>query len=154
MEILKEWRSLTNGDKIDPVSHLSERIRRNPDSKIYVGCDSSSLGDKTTFATVIVLHTKITGGHVIYNRHSERRIQSRFERLWKEVEMSVSAAHLLDSWGFGKPDCIDIDLNPDPRYQSNTLLSSAVGMVESMGIKPRWKSKSPWAISVADSICR
>lgn len=71
-----------------------------------------------------------------------------------EVELSVSAAHLLASWGFGKPDYIDIDLNPDPRYQSNTLLSSAVGMVESMGIKPRWKSKSPWAISVADSICR
>jgi predicted RNase H-related nuclease YkuK (DUF458 family) len=154
MEILIEWRSLSDRKVIDPASHLSEWIENNPECKIYIGCDSSNLGPSTTFATVIVLHKENKGGHVIYNRTSESRIKSRYERLWREVELSVSAAHLLTSWGFGKPDYIDIDLNPDPKYQSNTLLSSAVGMVESMGIKPRWKSKSPWAISIADSICR
>ncbi len=154
MEILNEWRSLSDRKIINPVFHLSAWIESNPDCKIYIGCDSSNLGDKTTFATVIVLHKESKGGHVIYNRQSEDRIRSRFERLWKEVELSVSAAHLLESWGFGKPDYIDIDLNPDPKYQSNTLLSSAVGMVESMGISARWKSKSPWAISIADFICR
>ena len=154
MELLKEWRNLGDRKIVDPVEHLTEWISNNPGCKIYIGCDSSNLGSATTFATVIVLHKENKGGHVIYNRTSEDRIRSRYERLWREVELSVSAAHLLASWGFGKPDYIDIDLNPDPRYQSNTLLSSAVGMVESMGIKPRWKSKSPWAISVADSICR
>ena len=154
MEILSEWRSLSDRKIIDPVSHLSTWIENNPECKIYIGCDSNNLGDKTNFATVIVLHKENKGGHVIYNRQSEDRIRSRFERLWKEVELSVSAAHLLESWGFGKPDYIDIDLNPDHKYQSNTLLSSAVGMVESMGIPARWKSKSPWAISIADSICR
>lgn len=154
MEILKEWRSLSDRRVVEPVSYLADWISKNPDCKIYIGCDSSNLRDKTTFATVIVLHKERMGGHVIYSRESEPRIRSRHERLWKEVELSVSAAHLLDSWGFGKPDSIDIDLNPDPRYQSNMLLSSAVGMVESMGIKARWKSKSPWAISIADSICR
>jgi predicted RNase H-related nuclease YkuK (DUF458 family) len=154
MEILKEWRSLSDRRVVEPASYLADWISKNPDCKIYIGCDSSNLRDKTTFATVIVLHKERMGGHVIYSRESEPRIRSRHERLWKEVELSVSAAHLLDSWGFGKPDSIDIDLNPDPRYQSNMLLSSAVGMVESMGIKARWKSKSPWAISIADSICR
>jgi predicted RNase H-related nuclease YkuK (DUF458 family) len=154
MEILKEWRSLSDRRVIDPAPYLADWISKNPDCKIYIGCDSSNLGDKTTFATVIVLHKERMGGHVIYSRRSEPRIRSGYERLWREVELSVSAAHLLDSWGFGKPDSIDIDLNPDPRYQSNTLLASAVGMVESMGIKARWKSKSPWAISIADSICR
>jgi hypothetical protein len=154
MELLKEWRNLGDRKTVDPVEHLTEWISNNPGCKIYIGCDSSNLGSSTTFATVIVLHKENKGGHVIYNRTSEDRIRSRYERLWREVELSVSAAHLLASWGFGKPDYIDIDLNPDPRYQSNTLLSSAVGMVESMGITPRWKSKSPWAISVADSICR
>jgi predicted RNase H-related nuclease YkuK (DUF458 family) len=154
MEILKEWRSLSDRSVIDPESYLSEWISKNPGYKIYIGCDSSNLRDKTTFATVIVLHKERMGGHVIYNRKSIPRIASRYERLWKEVELSVSAAHLLESWGFRKPDYIDIDLNPDPKYQSNILLSSAVGMVESMGIKARWKSKSPWAISIADSICR
>ena len=154
MEMLNKWRSLSDRRIINPVSHLSDWIDSKPGCKIYIGCDSSNLGDKTTFATVIVLHKESKGGHVIYSRQSEDRIRSRFERLWKEVELSVSAAHLLESWGFGKPDFIDIDLNPDPKYQSNTLLSSAVGMVESMGISARWKSKSPWAISIADSICR
>lgn len=154
MEIFKEWRSLSDRRIVEPVSYLKEWTSKNPDYKIYIGCDSNNLLDKTNFATVIVLHRERMGGHVIYNRSSELRIRSRYERLWKEVEMSVSAAHLLESWGFGKPDYIDIDLNPDPKYQSNTLLSSAVGMVESLGIKARWKSKSPWAISIADSICR
>jgi predicted RNase H-related nuclease YkuK (DUF458 family) len=154
METLKEWRSLSDRRVINPESYLSDWISKNPDCKIYIGCDSSNLGDTTTFATVIVLHKERMGGHVIYSKESKPRIRSRYERLWREVELSVSAAHLLMGWGFGKPDYIDIDLNPDPKYQSNTLLSSAVGMVESLGIKARWKSKSPWAVSIADVICR
>lgn len=154
MEKLGEWRSLSDRKIIDPAGHLTHWIGENPNHKIYIGCDSSNLGGKTTFATVIVLHKESMGGHVIYSKSTESRIGSRFERLWKEVELSVSAAHLLKKWGFGNPDYIDIDLNPDPKYQSNTLLSSAIGMVESMGITPRWKSKSPWAISVADLICK
>lgn len=154
MKETKEWRSLSDRRVIDPESYLADWVSKNPECKIYIGCDSSNQGDKTTFATVIVLHKERMGGHVIYNRETVSRIRSRYERLWREVELSVSAAHHLASWGFGKPDYIDIDLNPDPKYQSNTLLSSAVGMVESMGIKARWKSKSPWAISIADAICR
>lgn len=154
MKRLSEWRSLSDRRVIDPRTYLEDWTFKNPDYKIYIGCDSSNHGGETTFATVIVLHKERMGGHVIYSRETEPRIKSRYERLWKEVELSVSAAHLLESWNFRKPDYIDIDLNPDPKYQSNTLLSSAVGMVESMGIKARWKSKSPWAISIADSICR
>lgn len=154
MEDVKKWRSLKDGKVIDPQIYLKDWISKNPGCKIYIGCDSSNLGNKTTFATVIVLHLERKGGHVIYSKEHRSRIKSRPERLWTEVELSVSAAQLLEIWGFGKPDCIDIDLNPDPKYQSNTLLSSAVGLVESMGIKARWKSKSPWAISIADVICR
>lgn len=153
-EMFKEWRCLSDRKIIDPKSYLSNWISNNPKYKIYIGCDSSNSGGKTTFATVIVLHKSNNGGHVIYNRNSEPRIKSKHERLWKEVEFSVFAAKCLEEWGFGKPDAIDIDLNPDPKFASNSLLASAVGMVESLGIKARWKSKSPWAISIADSICR
>jgi predicted RNase H-related nuclease YkuK (DUF458 family) len=34
------------------------------------------------------------------------------------------------------------------------LLRAAVGLIESKGIKARYKSLSPWAISVADYICK
>jgi predicted RNase H-related nuclease YkuK (DUF458 family) len=152
--MLKEWRCLSDHRVIDPKSYLEEWILNNPDYKIYIGCDSSNHSKKTTFATVVVLHKEKSGGHVIYSKHSEPKIKSKHERLWKEVEFSVSASQFLELWGFGKPDFIDIDLNPDPKFASNPLLASAVGMVEAMGIKARWKSKSPWAISIADSICR
>ena len=78
----------------------------------------------------------------------------RYQRLWKEVEFSVEAAMQLMSMGFDKPDYIDIDLNPDPKFKSNSVLRAAVGLIESLGISARYKTKSPWAISIADSICK
>lgn len=149
-----DWRSLSNGKIIDPAPYLDNWVSQNPGYKIYIGCDSSNLRKKTTFATVIVLHRDGKGGHVIFNRITEEKIKSRYERLWKEVELSVSASHLLEKWGLGKPDFIDIDINPDPKYKSNFLLASAVGMIESLGVNARSKTKSPWAISIADSLCR
>ena len=82
------------------------------------------------------------------------RIQARYERLWKEVELSAETAYSIMENDGQKPDFIDIDLNPDPRHQSNTLLRSAVGLIEGMGLKARYKSASNWSISIADSICK
>ena len=79
---------------------------------------------------------------------------SRYERLWREVELSVETAQQRMSVDIQKPEYIDIDLNPDPKYQSNTLLRAAVGLIESLGLKARYKTLSPWSISIADSICK
>jgi predicted RNase H-related nuclease YkuK (DUF458 family) len=148
------WRSLTNNEDINLQDYLHVWLEANPDHRIYIGCDSHNNAGKTTFATVIVLHHPNKGGHVLYNRSVVNRIQSRYERLWKEVELSVEAAQILMTAGIQSPDYIDIDLNPDPRYQSNTLLRAAVGLIESIGLKARYKSLSPWSISIADSICK
>lgn len=148
------WRSLTNNEAIDLSIYLHEWLEANPDHKIYIGCDSHNNAGETTFAVVIVLHHQTKGGHVLYKRLVLDRIQSRYERLWKEVELSVETAQTIMSEGIQTPDYIDIDLNPDPRYQSNTLLRAAVGLIESIGLKARYKSLSPWSISIADSICK
>ena len=148
------WRSLSNHEKIDIQSYLPEWLEKNPGHSIYVGCDSHNSQGKTTFATVIVLHHQGKGGHVLYNKQEFPRVTSRYERLWKEVELSVATTQDLISMGIQKPDYIDVDLNPDPKHQSNSLLRAAVGLIESMGIKARYKTKSPWAISIADSICK
>lgn len=66
----------------------------------------------------------------------------------------MDAAQTIMDLGFEKPDFIDIDLNPDPKYKSNSVLRSAIGMIESLGIVPRYKTKSPWAISIADYLCK
>lgn len=148
------WRRLTDSQEIEIISYISEWIKENPGHKIYIGCDSQNRGKSTTYATVIVLHYPSGGGHVLYRKNRIDKVGSSFERLWKEVELSVEVANLLMSEGLGKPDYIDLDLNPDPKYNSNQLLRAAVGLIESMGIKARYKSTSPWAISIADTMCK
>ena len=155
MEALKNWKRLSDREDIDLKNYLQDWIKKNPVHKLYIGCDSHNERSKTTFATVIVLHYGIGGGgHVLYSRDTCFLVKDRYERLWREVELSVETAQQLMSVDIQKPEYIDIDLNPDPKYQSNTLLRAAVGLIESMGLKARYKTLSPWSISIADSICK
>lgn len=149
-----DWKKLSDKSSIDLSTYLREWMDKNPEHNIYIGCDSQNNNNKTTFATVIVLHHPFVGGHVLYTKKITPRIASRYERLWKEVELSVEAAREIISYGIQAPDYIDIDINPDPRYRSNVLLRSAVGLIEGMGFKTRYKGLSNWSISIADFICK
>jgi predicted RNase H-related nuclease YkuK (DUF458 family) len=148
------WRDLGTGKQVSLIDYLKDWLEKNPDHRLYIGCDSHNSGNKTTFAVAIVLHHSGKGGHVIYSRLITPKMTSKHERLWKEVELSVETAQLIIDSGIQKPDYIDIDLNPDPRYQSNSLLRAAVGLIESMGIEARYKTLSPWSISIADTLCK
>lgn len=150
------WRRLSDKREIDLTSYIKDWILENPEHKIYIGCDSHNHANNTTFAVVIVLHyTGLRGGgHVLYQRITCPKIKSRPDRLWREVQMSVECAEILIESTSEKPDYIDIDLNPDPKYQSNTVLRAAVGLIESIGVKARYKTLSPWSISIADHICK
>jgi len=155
------WRRLSDRREVSVGEYIKSWMKDNPEHKVYIGCDSQNTGNKTVYATVIVLHYIDSGGaHVIYNKQTVPRIRTKkpdedlFIRLWKEVEYSIETVSLLEEHGIGKPDYVDIDLNPDPIYRSNGILLQALGLVEAMGIKARWKTKSPWAISIADAICK
>lgn len=151
-----DWFKLGDSQQVDLKDYLNDWLNKNPEAKIYIGCDSHNhpSGRQTIYATVIVLHKKGNGGHVLFNKAVFPMISSQFERLWKEVELSMKAVEDLESLGLTKPDFVDVDLNPDPKMKSNSLLRGAVGLIESKGIKTRYKSLSPWAISVADHICK
>lgn len=153
-EVPKIWKKLADKQEVSLASYLRVWIEKNPNHKIYIGCDSHNQGNKTIFATVIVLHYGVGGGHVLFSKVIVGKIQDRYNRLWREVELSVHTAQLLLELGVAKPDYIDVDLNPDPKYKSNSVLRAAVGLIESLGIKARYKTASPWAISVADSLCK
>jgi len=148
------WKRLSDKKQIDLINYLKDWISKNPIHKVYIGCDSHNEVQRTTFATVIVLHYSTGGGHVLFSRETFPLIKDRHDRLWKEVEFSVSAAMFLMENGIEKPDYIDVDLNPDPKYKSNSVLRAALGLIESIGIVPRYKTKSPWAISIADKACK
>jgi predicted RNase H-related nuclease YkuK (DUF458 family) len=157
MENLALWRRLSDRKEVELLPYLRSWVEKNPDHKIYIGCDSHNAAKKTTFATVIVLHHRNgngNGGHVLYRRESFPLIKDKYYRLWKEVEFSVGAAQFMMEFGFEKPAYIDVDLNPDPRFHSNSVLRAAVGLIQSLGIEARHKGESPWAISIAEVICK
>ena len=79
---------------------------------------------------------------------------NKFTKLWNEVQDSVELAQYLEANGIEKPAYIDLDFNPDPRYQSNTVLRAALGYVESLGYSPRCKPDAVSASYIADKICK
>ncbi len=146
----KRFRRLADHRYVDLVPYLMEKME--DDVKIYIGADSQNLGDRTHYATVIVLHYGNSGGHVLYCKESVPRVRDNFNRLWKEVEDSLEVAMYLNDQGLPKATYIDLDLNPDPRYNSNTVLRAALGYVESMGFTARIKPNAAAASCCADHL--
>jgi predicted RNase H-related nuclease YkuK (DUF458 family) len=147
------FKSLGNNKVVDLVPYLKEKLKEREDISIYIGTDSQNVVDKTIYACVIVLHYGRNGGHVIYTKQKFDKISDRFTKLWKEVEISIEVAQFLDLHGI-HATYIDIDLNPDPKYKSNTVLRSAIGLVESMGYDARCKPSAIAASYCADRLCK
>ena len=103
---------------------------------------------------VIVLHYGNSGGHVIYSRKTVPKILDQFTKLWGEVQDSVELAQYLEANGIEKPAYIDLDFNPDPKFQSNSILRAALGYVESLGYNVRCKPYAVSASYVADKLCK
>jgi predicted RNase H-related nuclease YkuK (DUF458 family) len=150
----RQFKSLTDGQNIDLIPYLKSKLAEADNIRMYVGTDSQNIGSRTVYATVIVLHYGNSGGHVVYCKTSVPKILDKFTKLWNEVEDSVSLAQYLEENGIEKPAFIDLDFNPDPKYQSNTVLRAALGYVESLGYSPRCKPYAVSASYIADRICK
>ena len=146
----KKFKRLADHRYVDLIPYLESKMDETV--KIYVGADSQNIGDHTHYATVIVLHYGNNGGHVLYAKEIIPRVRNNFNRLWKEVEDSLEVAMYLNEQGLPKATYIDLDLNPDPKYHSNTVLRAALGYVESMGFTARIKPNAAAASCCADSI--
>jgi len=151
---MRQFKRLSDGAEIKDLKEYLSLNYQEGITNIYIGSDSQTVGTKTNLATVIVMHHGNSGGHVIYSRTSSPEIKDRFSRLWLEVVASIETAQFI------KEECgiavrfVDFDLNEDPVYHSNSVLRAALGYASSMGFEARWKPYSPYAISVADSLCR
>lgn len=159
----RTFKSLTNRQKIDLVPYIQNYLLENTDTEIFIGCDSQNRGRVTSYATVIVLHNKGRGGHVLYTKEDVPRTkfgrqtaktEVEFQRLWTEVEHSIETAEYLKSNGIKRAAFIDIDLNPDPQFKSNQALRAALGYVESLGYSVRCKPDAVSATYVADKLCK
>jgi predicted RNase H-related nuclease YkuK (DUF458 family) len=153
--MLEVFRKLGDHSKVtDLGTYIQEQITTHKDVKIYVGSDSHNTITETRLATVIVMHYGNSGAHVLYNKSAIPIIEDRFTRLWLEVTSSVDTAKFLTEECKVKVNYVDLDLNDDPKYKSNSILRAALGYTEGMGFTARWKPFSPYSISIADSICR
>ena len=148
-----KFKSLSTRNEIDLIPYIKDFLSKNSNTSIFIGSDSQNTRN-TTFVTVIVLHNAGKGGHVLYVKDIVPLIRDRFSKLWNEVEYSLQIANYLVENGIPKPNFIDIDLNPDPKYKSNQVLRAALGYVESMGYTPRCKPNAVVASYVADAICK
>ena len=138
-------------------------MSENSDVDIFIGCDSQNRSLYTSYATVIVLHSKGRGGHVLYTQElvprtrrtrQNSKTEVEFTRLWSEVERSIEIAEHLKCNNIKRPAFIDIDLNPDPQFKSNQALRAALGYVESLGYNVRCKPEAISASYVADKLCK
>jgi predicted RNase H-related nuclease YkuK (DUF458 family) len=148
-----KFKSLSTRKEVDLIPYVSDFLAKNENTSIFIGCDSQNERN-TTYGVVIVLHNAGKGGHVLYAKEVLPKINDRFTRLWNEVEYSLQVAEHLTAHGIQRPNYIDLDLNPDPKYKSNQVLRAALGYVESMGYTPRCKPYAMVASYVADAICK
>ena len=149
-----EYKRLYDSEKVDLVSYVKDWLETKPNAEILIGCDSQNFSDKTIYAIVVALYDVGKGAHVLYNRWKTQREPTRSVRLLNEVWYAIEVAEALKEAGLPKVKWIDIDINPDPKYKSNEVLRQAVGMVEGMGYKVRYKTLGPIATYAADHLVK
>lgn len=143
------------GKKIENLTdYIKQYVEEHPGIQIIVGCDSQNYSKDTVYVTAVVLYTPGHGGHVIFEKERLPKERVRATRLMNEVWRSVDTANKICDAGLPKPDYIDIDVNPNPRWKSNEVFESARGLVEGLGYKCRYKSLNVMATCAADFIVR
>lgn len=150
---MTEFRKM-NGERVQLESYVRDYLKSHPGVQILVGCDSQNRHSDTVYAVVVAMYTPGKGGHIIFRRWKTPKERVRSVRLLNEVWYSVETAEALRTAGLPKPNWIDLDLNPDPKYKSNEVFRQAVGLCEGMGYKVRFKTLGPLVTTMADNIVR
>ena len=152
---MKQFKTLYGKQIPDLVEYIREYVTSRENVEILIGSDSQCYGNKkTVYGVVIALYTKGKGAHVLCSRETVPMERNTSTRLLTEVWKSIEVAEFLKENGLPKPTWIDIDLNPDPRYRSNKVLREAVGLVEGMGYKVRYKHLGALTTYAANHLVR
>jgi predicted RNase H-related nuclease YkuK (DUF458 family) len=175
-----QWKrngKLIEENLVDYLENLfDEQLEKKRILKVSIGTDSQKIS-KTLykFATIILITTQEDlGGGVIVGRGGmilastyshdflKKNVDGRqrdkelvnermvFE-VGKSIEVASQVAELLDLYEI--PLEIHADINPNPKWESNKALQSAVGYILGMGYEFKIKPEA-WASSCgADKLC-
>lgn len=140
-----------DGKRVDPTLHCVDVLDKHENVKVYVGTDSINSKQFTTYCSVIAFRYGHSGAHFIYNKESIPKIKDKYLRLWREVELSVEIANHLRT--FNIPiEMIELDLNSDKKWMSNSVVGSGVGYCVGFGYKANIKPEEQVATRAADHI--
>lgn len=140
-----------DGKGINPILHCTDILSKHENVKIYVGTDSINSKQYTTYCTVIAFRYGTNGAHFIYSKQSIPKIKDRWARLWKEVEYSVDTANHLRDFNINI-EMIELDLNSDKKWMSNSVVGSGVGYCIGMGYNANIKPDEQISTRAADHI--
>jgi len=135
---------------------IIEKINSNNAYQIHVGCDSHKRGDTYVFAVVIAGYVNRKGGTFYFHRKRSKdcALDSMKFRLMKEAELAIEAARSLREAFPIKIINVHLDLNPNKKYPSSKILTSAISWVNSYGFTPIVKPNSWASSSLADAYAK
>ena len=152
---MKQFKTLHGTVVPNPVEYIKEYISKGENVEIIIGSDSQSFGNRrTVYGVVIALYTPGKGAHVLCVRETVPMERNISVRLLTEVWKSIEIAEFFKENEIQEPKYIDIDVNSNPKYKSNAVLNQAIGMVEGMGYKPRWKHYGAMMTYAANHLVR
>lgn len=153
-----------NGEEIDNLKeYILEYLNKNPNNKVFIGCDSQRIKRKTFYAVVICFYNPSEGegkgAHVIFKKEVYLNRLDFFSRLMGEINKLVEISFWIQKelqWDeYLNPEQkrleVHMDLNPDPKHKSNQLYHYGIGYVKGLGFLPKAKPYS-WAATYAANL--
>ena len=127
----------------------------NPESHIFVGCDSTTNKENTitTFSRVVVIRRftgNISDGCKIFG---EKFIEPCYGvnympvRLLQEAQYAAEIAEEIRDVAENRFDVFEVhlDLNRDEAHKSNSVVAQATGYIKALGLTPKIKPFAPGA---------
>lgn len=125
------------------VDYVQNWLRKHPQGRVFVGCDSKVRGKQVKYATAICLWNIGKGVQEIYRNEVLPRPSDRYTRLWGEVTRAVETAESLKAL---TKVTVHVDINSNPQYRSHQLYDASMGLITSLGFDAAGKPHS-WAAS-------
>jgi len=142
------------------LEKVKEYLEKTP-GRVYLGCDSIKFKKHNQwyarYTTVLVVHIENSkGGKIFGHTELERDFDQKRDkprmRLMNEVYKVTQLYDALEDLLIDRDVEIHLDINPDERHASNTVIREAVGYVMGMtGIKAKVKPEAFAASYAADA---
>jgi len=156
-----------SGELIEDVeTYVKNWTKENPYGSVIIGCDSQMHGRRIKYSVAIVMHRIDNmgighGAHVLIADMWEKRktsspIEEMPSKLWKEAELTLIAAQMVDGndEAFKKRLMLHLDFSNNAKDKSNMMFASGLGYLEGMGYRAEGKPHAYVATHTADAFCR